>query len=359
MSEQRPTLISITPQTVLIAILMVLGVWALFALKNLVLIVLTAVVLASSIEPAVEWFKKRSIPRPLGVLFTYLIIFGVLFGVFYTVVPPLLEEASGFIATAPQYLGSIDLSSILGSSSQLITDGAAVVKEPSLIQGIFDLRNIFASAGEGTFRAISGVFGGIVSFVLIVVLSFYFAVQETGIDDFLRIVTPVKYQSYVIGLWKRSHKKIGLWMQGQVLLSLLVGVLVYLWLTILGVPYSLLLAILAALTELIPVFGSYIAAVPAVAIAGVDGGISLALLVAGGFLVINQLEAHLIYPLVVKKVVGVAPLLVILSLIAGAQLAGFLGVLLSVPFAAAIQELVSDIEKRKSRELAHMKAKEE
>jgi len=129
-------------------------------------------------------------------------------------------------------------------------------------------------------------------------------------------------------------------------------VLLYLGLTILGVPNALLLAVLAAIFELIPVFGQILAAVPAVAIAFADGGVTGALLVTGLYVVVQQFEAHLIYPVVVKKVVGVPPLLVILSLIVGAKLAGFLGILLSVPMAGAIQEFVADIDRRKTRELS-------
>lgn len=143
-------------------------------------------------------------------------------------------------------------------------------------------------------------------------------------------------------------------MQGQILLSVLVGVLVYLSLSIFGVQYALVLAIFAAALELIPVFGSFIAAVPAVAIGFVDGGTTLGLTVIAIYLIVNQFQSNLIYPLVVKKIVGVPPLLVILALIAGAQLAGFIGIIIAVPVAAALQEFVSDIQRRKQRELEGM-----
>ena len=190
-------------------------------------------------------------------------------------------------------------------------------------------------------------------FVLVVVFSFYFAVQETGVDDFLRVVTPLRYQERVQNLWKRSQIKIGLWMQGQLALALIIGVLVYLGLTILGVPYALLLGLLAAVFELIPVFGPVLSAIPAAAIALTDGGVTLMFLVIGLFAVIQQFENHLIYPLVVTKVVGVPPLLVILALLVGAKLAGFLGIILSVPAAAVIQELVYELgqERKKLSEL--------
>jgi len=109
----------------------------------------------------------------------------------------------------------------------------------------------------------------------------------------------------------------------------------------------LLLAMLAAIFELIPIFGPILAAIPAVAVATVGGGPAVGLGVTLFYIIIQQFENHLLYPLVVKKVVGVPPLLVILALIIGAKLAGFLGIILSVPIAAAIQEFVHDIQKEK------------
>jgi predicted PurR-regulated permease PerM len=137
-------------------------------------------------------------------------------------------------------------------------------------------------------------------------------------------------------------------MQGQVLLGLLMGSFVYLGLTIIGVKYALLLAVLAAIFELIPVFGPTLAAVPAVLIGLVNGGLGVGVAIILLYVILQQFENHLLYPLVVTKVVGVPPLLVILALIIGAQLAGFLGLLLSAPMAAVIQELVKDIESRKA-----------
>jgi predicted PurR-regulated permease PerM len=119
----------------------------------------------------------------------------------------------------------------------------------------------------------------------------------------------------------------------------------------LGVPYALVLAVLAGLFEIIPVFGPTLSAIPAVAVALVDGGLALGLGVVVIYVIIQQFENHLIYPLVVTKVVGVPPILVIIALIVGWQLAGFLGILLSIPFAAAAQELLGDIQKRRLREV--------
>jgi len=354
--ERGPLTISITPTTIIAAVAIVLGVWLLFFLKALVLIVLTAVVIASAIEPGVLWFMKHGAPRALSVAVIYIIVTATLFGGAYNFLPPLIDEVTSFAAIAPQYLGDLNVGSLFSDqiSDQIITSTKEAVSTGSFNGTLLQFRNILSSTSGGTFRAISSIFGGVFSFLLVMILSIYFALQETGIDDFLKIVTPTKNQKYVLSLWKRSQIKIGLWMQGQLLLSLIVGVLVFLWLTILGVPYAFLLAVFSAVAELVPVFGSFIAAAPALALAFSSGGVPTLVLVAGGYLIINLLQSNLMYPLVVKKVVGVPPLLVILALIAGAQLAGFLGVLLSVPIAAAIQELVNDVIKGKEREAARI-----
>ncbi|MDP3962431.1 MAG: AI-2E family transporter, partial [bacterium] len=199
----------------------------------------------------------------------------------------------------------------------------------------------------GAFKTASFIFGGELSFILMIVLSFYLAVQEDGVGSFLKIVSPVKHHEYIINLWKRSQRKIGYWMQGQLLLGVIVGVLVYLGLMILGVKNALLLASIATIFEIIPIFGPILAAVPAVLISFVDGGATLVLLVIGLYLIIHQFENHLLYPLVVRKIIGISPIVVILALVIGAKLAGFLGALLAVPIASALMEWIDDVEKDK------------
>jgi predicted PurR-regulated permease PerM len=295
----------------------------------------------------------RGTGRTVAVSVTYLLVFLIFFLPFYFFVPPLLDESVGFISAISQYIDTFNLASFV--SPDLIASTKNVINSQSLTNTVLGFRQFFSTASGGFLHLISTVFGGIFSFFLIVVLSVYFALNETGIDDFLTLIVPALYREYALSLWHRSQAKIGLWMQGQIILSLLMGVLGYLWLAILQVPYAFLIAIFAMVIEIVPVFGSIISGTIATAIAFSAGGPTLGLLVAGGFIVINQLQSHLVYPLVVKQVVGVPPLLVILALIAGGQLAGFYGVLLSVPAAAALKEFVSDIQKQKEKELARTK----
>ena len=325
--------------------------WLLFYLRDLILVILTAIVISSSIEPAIKWFGKHRLPRVLAVMTIYLLIALFLVGTVYFLVPPLLNESVGLLERLPSELRDFNLMGFTKESGLLAVDsGVQFAKSIPISDAFSNTKEIFDSISGNFFKTTGVVFGGLFSFVLITVLSFYFALQETGIDDFLRIISPVKHQDYVVDLWKRSQAKIGLWMQGQLLLGVIVGVLVYLGLTILGVPYAFLLAILAAAFELIPLFGPIIAAVPAVVLGFVDGGLSLGIFVIGLFVIIQQFENHLIYPLVVRKVVGISPILVIIALIVGAKLAGFLGIIISVPVSAALKELVDDIQRKKELE---------
>jgi predicted PurR-regulated permease PerM len=350
--------VTITAGSMITAILFVLLIGLLFYIRDLVLIVLTAVVIASAIEPGVRGLMRRGLHRILSVIVVYLSVAVIFFSVLFFFMPPVLSDAANLLKTLPQTIESLNIS----DTTHGLLPWGTVSDTVSSADLLSTISNTLSNTTGGVFSTLSAFFGGITSFALIVVFSFYFSVQETGVDDFLRIVTPVKEQTYVLHLWKRSQDKIGKWMQGQLILAAIIGILLYLGLLIIGIKYALLLAVLAAVFELIPVFGQFLAAIPAVAVALSTGGTAEALLVAGLYIIIQQFEAHLIYPLVVKKVIGVPPLLVILALLVGFKLFGFLGVLLSVPIAGAIQEFVSDVDREKTRALAHARlahAKEE
>lgn len=345
--EDRHLSVTITTSTVLKTLSLLVLAWLIFYLRDIVLDVLTAIVIASAIEPGVAGLRRKKVPRVLGVLAIYVAIFCVFFVLFYFFLPSLMGDFASFISGIPSYIGSITQSGVFTTYANLLgVPPQSLLPVDSIMSSIRDALNIPA-VFSSSFAAASAIFGGVFSCILIVVFSFYFAVIETGVDDFLRVAVPKSHQAYVISLWKRSQHKIGLWMQGQLLLAVIMGVLVYLGLTILGVQHSLLLAVLAACFEIIPVFGPTLSAIPAVAIAFVTSGATLGLLTVALYVIAQQFENHLIYPLVVTRVVGVPPLLVILALIAGWELAGFLGIILSVPLAALIQELARDIERGK------------
>ncbi len=342
MKEAENHKLTITTGSWVRGVLIILAAVALFILRDLVLVILVSIVIASAIEPAAVWAKKMSFPRLPTILGVY-IITGILFaGLFYFLFLPLLGEISNFIRAFPEYSKALvsdpNLSNFFGSVTNSIS-----------AQSIADHINSFVSTlSTGVFTSATFLFGGVFSFVLIIVLSFYLAVQEDGVGMFLRVVTPWKQEKYILDLWDRSKKKIGLWMQGQILLAAIIAVLVYLGLLLVRVEHPLLLAVAAGMFEIIPLFGPILAAIPAILVAFTGGGMSQALIVAGLFVIVQQFENQLIYPLVVKKVVGVPPMISILALLIGGQLAGFLGIVISVPVAAVFMELINDLEKNKA-----------
>jgi len=351
---EQPIIISITVGAVFKVIFALLMFYLLFVLRNLLLILLTAVILASAIEPATRFFVKRKIPRAISVIIIYAVSISALAGIFYTFIPPLVGDAIDVVETLPEYVKTLSDSDRFNQVPQL-SDFLNNFSENTNGSDFF--KTISNTAGNATASVVttfSTVFGGIISMLLIIVFSFYLAVQEDGVSNLIRLVTPIRNEKYAIDLWKRSQKKIGLWMQGQMLLSVIIAVLTYLGLTILGIENALFLAFIAGLFELIPIFGPILAAIPAVSFALLQGGLTLGLMVTGMYLIIQQFESQLIHPLVVKKIVGIPALIAILSLIVGAQIAGFLGVVISVPVTAAIMEYISDIEKKKAKQLKEL-----
>ena len=362
MSEESKHLtISISASSVVKVILVCLLFVVLYIVRDIVLVVLTAILIASAVEPGARRLIGWGIPRTFSVFLIYVCLGAIFAGIIYLFVPLLLQDTSNFLSSVPQYADSISLwapsgSQAITTAAQNVTPGITVSNTVvqqiasssfSISNAISEINSAISNISGGFFNTVSFVFGGVLSFILIVVISFYLTVQENGIEKFLRIVTPIKHEKYAVDLWKRTQNKIGLWMQGQIVLMLLVGILVYLALTVLGVQNALLFAFLAGLMELIPLFGPVISAIPVVAATYVSGGVSFALVIVGVYLIIHQFENHLIYPLVVTKIVGVPPILVILSLIVGFELAGFLGIFLSVPISAALVEFVEDIQRNK------------
>ncbi|MEI6528489.1 MAG: AI-2E family transporter [bacterium] len=367
--EDKQFNISISAGTIVKAIVILVVAAILYKMMDLVLVVLTAVVIASSIEPIIKYLGRYKINRLFSVIISFVVVISIFAGLLYSFVPSILDEASGLLNSAPKYLDTLTLWNPLNDNAltqtgkmadslaqglsggkqivQSISDGSSVNK--SVISDMVNqFRSITSGVSGGFVSAVSGVFGGILSFILIVVLSFYLSVQEGGVERFLRLITPMKNEKYILDLWRRSQIKIGYYMQGQLLLGLLVGLFVYLGLMILGVKNALLLAVLAACMEIIPLFGPIIAAVPAVLSAAMDSGITMGLVTTGLYIIIHQFENHLLYPLVVRKVVGVSPIVVILSIIVGYKLAGFLGIILSVPITSILMEYLDDVQKDKT-----------
>lgn len=317
------------------------GIVVVYIIRDVLIALLFAVIVASAIEPAIEWLKKRKVPRILGVVLIYLIIALIFFFLFYLVVPLIFEELRSISLSYPtlreRLLSGIEGAGTFPLFSLLGTNFEEILRVPT---------GYIGEISGGVVEFLGSVFGGLFSFFLIVVFSFYLAAQEKGIESFLRLVTPLQYEPYAVDLWERSQRKLGRWFRAQLLLGAVVGVLIFFGLTFLGVPHALFFAVLAAVFEIVPVVGPILAAVPAVVSAFLSSTV-LGLTIVGLYVVVQQLESHVIVPVVMRKTVGLSPLVVVLSLLIGAKLGGIFGILLSVPITAVLAELVNDWDKKK------------
>jgi predicted PurR-regulated permease PerM len=339
--------ISISTGTIIRTILLLILFAALFYVSDLVIALLVAVVLASAVEMPVKKLASFGIPRTLSVSSIFLTLVALVAVFIFVFLPPLADDLARFIKALPKILESVR---IFGRDMGF-KDLALAIQELSrnISQGqvLSILKTAFLGTG-GIFATTTALLGGIINILLTFILAFYLALEEHGVQKFLHLIVPRHQEEYISNLWVRAQRKIGLWMQGQLLLSVIIALLIYIPLLVLQVPYAALLAFLAFFGELIPMVGLTIATVPALFIAWTHGGLSLLGIVALIYFIVSQLENHVLYPKVMNKMVGVPSVVVILSLLLGAKFAGIWGMLLAVPLASILMELAGDINKRKS-----------
>ena len=342
------TTISISTGTMIRAVLIGLAVFLFWFLRDLVLIVLTSIVIASFVESAVPYFAKIKIGRVFGVVILYGFALFFLAALFYLFAPLLITEIYNFSSFVSSYVPGVDFLNYF--QSEAFSGAKDIVLGLSHNFSLTTLLSVskafIVNLSGGFFQTLSVAFGSIFNVTLIIIISFYLSIQEKGMENFIRIVLPIQYEDYVVDLWERSRRKIALWVKGQMLLGFLIAVLIYLMLSLLGIQYALLLAIVAGIMELVP-YGVIIALIPAVAFAYFSLGISGALMVALVYFIIHQFEVFLFTPLVIKKVVGLSPIVIILAALIGFELAGLWGLVLAIPVSVFVVEVMNDIEKRK------------
>lgn len=341
--------ISVSTSTIFKFFLVPLFIFLLYFLRELVLVVLTAIVIASFIDSSVPHFKKIGIKnRVFGIAVFYVISILVLGGMFYLFAPLLITEIYNFSIFLSAYTQDVSFFNFF--QNEAFSGAKDIV---NTLSGHFSLSTLLSvskafvlNLSGGFIQILFIIFGGLFNFVLIILLSFYLSVQEKGIENFLYIITPNKYDDYVVDLWTRSSRKIGLWVKGQMLLGFVVGVLIYLILSLLGIEYALLLAIITGIMEMVP-HGILVALVPVFAFSYLSDGLVGAFMVAGAYIIVHEFDVFLFTPLIIKKIVGLSPIVIILSVVIGFELGGVWGAILAIPISVIFMEFLNDIEKDK------------
>lgn len=317
--------IDISYKTIIFITVFILGLWLIFLIKDLLLILFASIILMSALTPLVKLFVRWRVPKPLSIALTYLIILGVVVGIFATILPPLIEQTTTLIVTLPPLLSQFfNVTSI---------DKSVVSQE-------------FANLSRNFVTLTFVVFDNLITIIFLLVITFYLLLEKEGLENRvarLFIGREAKVRKSMIQI----EEKLGAWLRGQIILSLIIGLLSYIGLLVLNIPYALPLAVIAGIMEVIPVIGPIVSAIPSILIALTISPI-LSLAVAAMFFIIQQVENHLIVPQVMKRAVGLNPLVVILAIAIGSRLLGFAGALLAVPISVVLQIVVTQIiEERK------------
>jgi len=328
--------IDISTSTILRFLMILFLVALFFKIWQLVASLFLAVVIAASIEPTLRWFEKRNIKRVVSVPSLYVLAIAVFFGIFYAILPSLFNEI---------FILSQDLPEKLANASKKL-DSTAFGNIGFLIPAIDDFLINFqtklGAAVPDVLGFIKKFFGGILSFILIIVFSFYLSLRKNDIENSLLAVTPQRHKEYVRDLVRRIQKKLGRWMQALFVLSTFVGIGTYIMLLLMKVELALTLAILAGFLEFIPFLGPIIAGTLIFALAA-SQSVALGFLAVGGYTILQQIQVNFVSPVIMSRAVGFNPLYIIIFVLVGAQLAGFWGVIIAIPLAAALRELFRDL----------------
>jgi predicted PurR-regulated permease PerM len=205
------------------------------------------------------------------------------------------------------------------------------------------LQGLFGKGDGAVFSGTLGVFSGLFGFVTVMVVSFYLVVaDENGMKELIRPLVPITRQGQVMQIISKIQKKMGLWVLGQLILSLSIFALTFIALMILGVKYALVLALLAGLFEVVPYIGPILSAIPAFFFALIQSP-ALAVGVVVLYILIQKIEGYVLVPKVMQKAVGASPLVILLSLLIGFKLAGIVGLLLAVPVASALLVVIEEL----------------
>lgn len=329
--------IEITSNTVFRIILIILGLLFIYFVRDILIILFTSIIIASAVEPFVKWAKKFKIPRTISVIFVYLLALGVIALIISLLIPPLSGQIRGLIREFPTIVTK--LSSYFETVKNL-ADKYQIHSDPDIF-----LKNIGERLGQfssSIFATTKGIISGFGAALMILVISFYLAIEEGGIIKFIKAITSSKHQIYVLDLFERSQHQIGRWLRGQLILALVVGVLVFLGLSALGVKYALVLALIAAVLEVIPYVGPILSAIPAIFLGFIQAPFT-GILVIGLYVLIQQIENHFLQPKIMEKAVGLHPVTVITVLLIGAKIAGVVGMILAVPLASVISVFIGDL----------------
>lgn len=317
----------------------------LLSAAHVLVIVLVSLLLAMGLEPFVGWIRGRvGLPRGATVLTVYAVFLVLVVALVLVIVPAAIDQLTDFSTRLPQLLD--DLRAWAGT----LGDGflsSTMVRLINTVDKGMGSPSTSAPDPEAIVAAGLTAADAIISAITVLTLVFFWLTGHQRLQRFVLALLPADRRAGVREGWNEVESRMGLWVRGQLALMASIFVMTTVAYFLLGLPNALLLGVIAGIAELIPIVGPALGAIPALLVAAVTGDVTLVLLVAGIYVVIQIVEGNILVPMVMKNAIGVPPFLVIVSLLVGGAVAGLIGALLAVPLTAA---LVVILERAQARE---------
>lgn len=319
--------VEVSYKTIVFTVFFLLLLWFLYQILDIIFSLFVAFIFMSALRPSVEKLESLRVPRGLAIGFLYILIILILSFIGRVIFPPLVEETARFLRVVAPTLG------LPAFYQELLT----LVK--NLNFDAFTKITPYGGNVADVIRGVVSVFGSIVSALSLFVFTFYLLLERQNLGTLLTGILGKERAEKGVVLITRVEERLGAWVRGQFLLCVIIGVVSFIGLYLLRVPYALPLAIIAGILEIVPVIGPIVSAIPAILVALLTSP-GLALITAVLYFLIQQAENHLIVPNVMNKVVGLRPVITIVALMIGGKLMGIGGAILAIPVVLVIQSVL-------------------
>jgi predicted PurR-regulated permease PerM len=322
--------IQISAKTILKVIGILGALYLLFLVREILLALFVSVIIASIIEPFAAYFEKKHLSRLAAAVLVYIVVFGLIGFAFAVLIPVVLRDVPQVAAQLHDYIQNISQTSNL----PFLHNISSTVLFPAT-----EFQTLFSRAQQ--------IFGGLLSFVLVLVFTFYLVIQKDPVRSIIHSVVPDEHLALTLARVQKVRDTLSAWFRGQLFLGIIAGSLVFLVLSILGIKYAAMSGLLSGLLEFFPYIGPSIAAIPALFFAFHQGGPGLFFIVLVFYIILQQVQNHFFAPKVMQKAVGLNPIVSIVAVLIGAQFASILGALIAIPVATAISTILQDVFKKK------------
>jgi predicted PurR-regulated permease PerM len=339
MKQNNNYIIDINFYSLFQGILILGAIWIAFLLRDvLVITVLAFIVSSGSVLGARFMNKSLNIPYKLGVFFVISVLFGVVGLLYQLIVPTISSEFTSLVNNFPKLFD--DLNKFLGN---IVDESNFNILNYFNSQGNFNIGEVTWDVVTGLFFTTQNILNTFFYIAFFFATTFYMTIRPKNLDDIINFFFPVKKHKLVSIKINQARYKVGYWLAGQCLISFILAILTYPFLVIVDVPYALLLSVVAAFFNLIPIIGPILSAIPAIILALV---IDLKIALATGlfYIIIQQIDGNFMTPMIMRKVTGIHPLIVMIVILLGTSLAGALGALIALPVVSIISIFVKGLE---------------